>query len=225
MEAAQNREPRAKIADCRLAVSRPGAGATRPLSVTRIFVSAPRWTGSRPACAIALLLTTLGLFAGTLVAEAHAQTETLSGTTTTNSGSVYGCPIRGFFPVSVAANFKAAGSATDGSAYYPATFTNPSANATVAGWYGKPGYMRMTFGIPFVIKSGTTTIAGTITNPYPWAGGLFECGMVYGGAPRATYTATIQPTGQAINGSAEVILNVPVQPGAPGTITEVLSLP
>ena len=185
MEATQNREQLVKVADRRLAVSTPVGGATRALSVTRMFVSAPRWAGSRPARAIALLLTTFGLFAGTLVAEAHAQAETLSGTTTTNSGSVYGCPIRGVFPVSVAANFKAAGSATNGSAYYPATFTNPSANATVAGWYGKPGYMRMTFGIPFVITSGTTTITGTITNPYPWAGGLFECGTVYGGAPRA----------------------------------------
>ena len=35
----------------------------------------------------------------------------------------------------------------------------------------------------------------------------------------------IQPADQTISGSAEVILNVPVQPGAPGTITEVLSLP
>ena len=85
--------------------------------------------------------------------------------------------------------------------------------------------MRLAFGIPFTITSGTTTITGMITNPYPWSGGLFECGAVHGDAHDATYTATIQPAGQTISGSAQVILSIPIQPGAPGTITETLALP
>jgi hypothetical protein len=226
MNAIQNRQQLAKPAEHHSAVSGPGRSRVRASSAMGKLVRTPRRARSSSARGLALLVTTFGFFGGTVVAQARAQTETLSGTTTTISGSVYGCPLtsRVYTYVSVGAHFTAAGSATADSPYYPATFTNPSANATVAGYYGKPGYMRATFTIPFVITSGMTTITGTIRNPYGGAG-MFECGTVIGGANAATYTATIQPSGQTISGTARVFLDIPVLPGAPGTITEALSLP
>jgi hypothetical protein len=170
---------------------------------------------------MALLVTTLSLFAGALVAQAQAQTETLSGQTTTISGRVSNpCPAPS--NPSVSASFSAVGSATGS---YAGQFTNTNAWASVSGILLKPGYIQLRFGIPFTITSGATTITGTITNPYPWIGGLFECGTVYGGSSRATYTATIHPAGQTISGAAQVILSIPIKTGAPGTITETLALP
>jgi hypothetical protein len=164
-----------------------------------------------------VLVTTFGLLGGALVAEAQAQTETLSSTTTTISGSVHCSPLS----PSVGVTFDAAGAATGP---YPGQFTETNAVASVSGLYLKPFYIQLRLGIPFTITSNTTTITGRISSR-PWFGGLFECGAVYGRTFNATYTATIEPAGQKISGNAQAILNIPIKIGATGTITETLALP
>jgi hypothetical protein len=91
--------------------------------------------------------------------------------------------------------------------------------------------------IPFTIRStigsSTTTISGTITNPYPWVGGWFGCNgsalLGFGvGANNAKYTATIQrqnQPAQPISGNAQITGGFSIVPGATTTVTETLAFP
>ena len=133
-------------------------------------------------------------------------------------------------------NFSATGSATGP---YPGQFINTNASGGVSG-VQKPGYEQLHVSIPFTITSvtsaGTTTITGTITNPYPWIGGSYICngaaalvGFSAGGlANHATYTATIQAPGQpaqTIGGNVQLRGNFYIQKGVQTTVTETLTFP
>jgi hypothetical protein len=109
---------------------------------------------------------------------------------------------------------------------YSGQFTWTSANGGVSG-HQKPFEMQLRLYIPFKIisstSSGTTTITGTITNPYPWVGGWGLCGssnslvgfQVFGYYSHP-YTATIQSPNkpvQTISGNAQISGNFYSQPG------------
>jgi hypothetical protein len=182
---------------------------------------------------LAVAMTAMSL-AGTVgeigAAEARAQSEVLQGTATTISGQaagVCGSPLS----KSVSAKFDAAGPA---SGPYSGAFTETNATGGVSGWQ-RPLYEQLRVSIPFTIGSGTTTITGTITNPYPWVGGSFICngsalvGFTMGAyANNATYTATIERPGQlpqTISGNAQLRGNFYIQPGGDTTVTETLAFP
>lgn len=156
-------------------------------------------------------------------AAAQAQSEVLQGTATTVSGQASSpCP-SAFHPF-VGVSFNAAGPATGP---YPGEFTEKNGNANVSGTFLKPGYIQLRLGIPFTINAGSTTITGTISNPYPWIGGLFSCGAVIANASRATYTATIDSAGlvQTVSGSAQFQSTLSIQSGSTATVQETLALP
>jgi 5-hydroxyisourate hydrolase-like protein (transthyretin family) len=177
----------------------------------------------RNGLALIPALAAIALFAAPSASAATPLTgEALNGTATTTSGQGYGnCLNRG--TVGASANFNASGPATGP---YAGKFVEVNGSAGMSGYRNPP--WRLTLGIPFTITSGTTTITGRITNPYPWMGGIgFICNStsVVGftaGANWATYTAMITVPGRApqtINGKVQVIGNFSTQPGAQTSIT------
>lgn len=189
------------------------------------------WPARPRRDAVKLLVLTAGALSVSAVAlagPAPAQVETLTGIATTTSGWGGGnCLHRTF--VDASANFSASGSAIGP---YSGQFTNTNASAGISGDRNPP--WRTTLDIPFTLTSSTTTITGTITNPYPYMGGLgFICnassivGFEFGGN-WATYSATIQPLGQApehISGHATAGATLYTTTGSQTTITETLALP
>jgi hypothetical protein len=139
----------------------------------------------------------------TAASAAQAQDEMLSATTTTFTGTWGGWCFKG----SSSATFSSSGSASDP---YAGSFTETNANVKVSVTYTS---RTLTLSIPFTIKSGGTTITGTVTNPAPYSGGSLLCfgGSFYTGGPivnatAAAYTATIKSAGitQNVNGTADV---------------------
>lgn len=175
-------------------------------------------------------LSVAAVVAGIGAAKAQAQSEVLTGTATTISGSAYGnCLYRS--SIGASANFNAAGSATGP---YPGTFTETSASAGLSGYRNPPWQLRLH--IPFTINSDNTTITGTITTPYPSGGYQFAGFLCNGSAPvgflantyNEKYTATIQSPSQpaqTISGSAAINGSFYIQPGAQTTFTETLAFP
>jgi hypothetical protein len=185
--------------------------------------------GKRKLAVAVTAMSIAGVCGGIGAAGAQAQTEVLQGTATTIGGQTGGSCASVMWK-SVSVNFSAVGSATGP---YPGVFTNTNANGGVSGEM-RPLYEQLHVSIPFTIKSGATTIVGTITNPYPWMGGWFICGG--SGLPvgfsasafpanHSTYTATIYPSRQPINGTASISGNFYIAKGTNTTVTETLTFP
>jgi hypothetical protein len=120
---------------------------------------------------LAVAVSTMAIAAvggGTAATAAQAQNEVLQATATTFTGGTSGWCFKG----SASATFTAAGPATGP---YPGTFAETNANVSVSA----PTYTSrtLTLSIPFTISSGSTTIAGTITNPPPYSGGSLLCSV------------------------------------------------
>jgi hypothetical protein len=150
-------------------------------------------------------------------ASAHAQNEVLTGTATTIWGGANGLCF-GNQPAAATVAFNAAGSA----APYAGTFTEANASASLTRIAAVKPYTQLKLAIPFTIVSGSTTISGAIANPSPYAGGYYSCfggsfhiGGVLVNANGATYTATIQRSGQpaqTVSGTAEITGGFEFQP-------------
>jgi IPT/TIG domain len=162
-----------------------------------------------PCKKVAVAVSTMAIAAaggGITATAAQAEDEVLGATATTFTGGGSGLCLKG----SGSATFNAAGSATGP---YPGTFTETNANASVSVNNLIPS-STLKLSVPFAISSHSTTITGMVTNPPPYSGGALECGGgsfnvagVLVNPSAATYTATIQATGQparTVSGTAHV---------------------